>query len=84
MKLVKEWIVKDVLHGNMRERYWFLTRFFEEFGSELGNPDIKFINIFGEQKDNILLRLKRVFYKSRFRPTLGGEVALRICFMLGK
>lgn len=83
LKLTQEWIKKDVIHGNMRERYWFLTRFLEEYGEELPAQDIEFIKIFGEQKDSLALRIKRFCYKSRFRPTMGGEIALRICFLLG-
>lgn len=84
MKMVKEWIAKDIVKGNQRERYWFLTRFMEEFGSELSNQEKEFIQLFGEQKNTLLLGIKRVCYKHRLRPTLGGEAALRICFLLGK
>ena len=84
LKLVKEWIFKDVIHGNLRERYWFLTRFMEEYGNELEKNHKKFIGIFGKQKNTLFLGMRRFFYPHRLRPTLGGELALRICFLLGK
>lgn len=82
-KLVKEWIRNDILKGNLEERYWFLDRFEEEYYNRLLDEDRKFIQLFGA--DKILKgRMKKVFYKHRLRPTLGGEIALRICFLLGK
>ena len=83
-KLIKEWIHKDILHGNLWERYWFLKRFAEEYGDELSVQDKAFIKLFEEQKCPFLQKLQRVCYSYRLRPTLGGEVALRLCFLLGK
>ena len=85
-KLVKEWIKNDILRGNLEERYWFLDRFEEEYGNELSTEDREFIQLFGmkENSTGIIRRVKRIFYKHRLRPTLGGEIALRICFLLGK
>lgn len=83
-KLIQEWVNKDIFHGNLRERYWFLKRFAEEYRNELSIQDKVFIKLFEEQKCSFVLKFKRIFYRHRLRPTLGGEVALRVCFLLGK
>lgn len=83
-KLVKEWIKKDILQGNLWERYWFLKRFAEEYGDELSVQDRIFIKLFEEQKCSVFLKIRRVCYGHRLRPTLGGELALRMSFLLGK
>lgn len=85
-KLVKEWVRNDILKGNLEERYWFLDRFEEEYSDNLSTKEKEFIQLFRMKKNGPKLaeRIKRIFYKSRLRPTLGGEIALRICFLLGK
>ncbi|MBR3601470.1 MAG: glycosyltransferase family 2 protein [Lachnospiraceae bacterium] len=83
-RLIREWLNKDILQGNLWERYWFLKRFAEEYGEELEVRDKEFIKLFKEQKCSLVTKIKRVCYGHRLRPTLGGEMALRLCFLLGK
>lgn len=82
--MIRRWFQNDVLKNGLNERYYMLKHFKEEYGSLLSLEQTQFIELFDDQKVSVIKRIRRVFYAHRLRPTLGSEIALRICFVVGK
>lgn len=50
----------------------------------VSDEDLKLLELFRGQKKTVSLYFRRLFHPRRLRPTLGGEAALRICFLLNR
>jgi len=84
LTLVRKWLQNDIFGKGLSENYWLLKRFHEEYANLLDSSILRFINLFQEQPFKLSIWLKRLFYPKRLRPSLGGELALRICFIFYK
>ncbi len=84
LQLICKWFKNDILGIGLSEYHFILKRFTEEYASRLGKSSHKCLNTFMAQKVTPVLYLKRLFYPHRLRPSLGGELALRICFLLNR
>ncbi len=84
IKLVYKWLKNEILGSGMEEYYRVLRHFYEEYEDKLSDGDRTRLQIFMKKKNTMPLYLKRVFWKERLRPSLGGEAALRINFLLSR
>ena len=61
-----------------------LAEFLEEFGGELSPRQQRVVRALTSDRRNPVAWAKKVFLPHRLRSTLGGEVALRLLFLIGK
>lgn len=78
------WIKSEILSSKFHEYYLYITNFTNEFRSSLSSEDLQTLSLFSIKRINPHTWLKRLFFPHRLRPTLGGEIALRICFLLNR
>ncbi|MBD5393059.1 MAG: glycosyltransferase [Lachnospiraceae bacterium] len=83
-RMIFEWIKNDILGIGLSEFRFVLQRFYDEYHNLLDETSAKCLNVFKEQRVTLSLYFKRLFYPKRLRPTLGGELALRLCFLLNR
>lgn len=84
LKLVIKWIKNDILGRGLSENYYIIRRFYEEYQYMLSIPENKLLSIFMAQRFSIRAYFKKLLFRRRLRPSLGGELALRVCFLLNK
>lgn len=84
LQLIGKWIKNDIMGIGLSENRFVLRRFYEEYAGCLDNVTLGYLHLFMEQPVGILLYLRRLFFQERMRPSLGGEMALRLCFLLNK
>lgn len=86
LRLLKMWLEHDVFGTVMPEYRHVVERLCEEYGSLPGvSPaDRRCLELFREKKVTPAVYFGRLFYPRRLRPTLGGELALRLCFFLNR
>lgn len=79
------WIRNEIFGSSMNEVFNFpLQRFWSEYKENISEEDRKLLNIFRGKPSTVGQWAKRVVYPVRFRPSLGGEIALRICLLLNR
>lgn len=83
-QLLAKWLKNDIFGVGMSEYYFVLKRFWEEYADRLESSVLNYLDIFKEQPVTSRIYLKRLFFGERIRPSLGGEIAARICFLLNK
>ena len=71
---IKEYLAESKMEDVSRQ----LIRFFERFGDEMSEQDREVLQLFVSDS-----RMKKLFFPKRLRQTLGGEVQLRLCFLMG-
>ena len=81
---VKRWLEKEILGDEMINWKRSLSCFTKEYYKNVKEQEKKTLQIFANNKKTMGIRLKKVFYRKRLRPTLGGEAALRVLFLIGK
>lgn len=84
LQLIVKWIKNDILGIGLKEYHFILKRFYEEYSSSLNQPVSHDLALFMEQPVRISLYFKRLFFPRRLRPSLSGELALRLCFLLSR
>lgn len=82
--LITNWLKNDVLGQGLSSNRFVIKRFYEEYRDRICISDRKALEIFMEQPFSMQIYLKRLFYPKRLRPSLGGELALRLCFLMNK
>ena len=81
---LRYWLKEEILGSNMREfTHFHLNRFYEVYKTDLNGEDLKLLELYVYETKSASRWIKRVFNK-RFRPSLSGEIALRICFFLNR
>lgn len=84
IKIIKRWWNKEIKGDDMcnwQKSFWyFKNKHLEEIDDKYKKTLLLFANI----NPTLLMRLKKAFYLKRLRPTIGGEVVLRILFLLKK
>ena len=58
--------------------------FYEVYKTDLNGEDLKLLELYVYETKSASRWIKRVFCNKRFRPSLSGEIALRICFFLNR
>lgn len=76
------WIKHDIFGSSMKKTHFVINRFYEEYSLYLSPQDFKLLKLYTGHTSTILIWFKRLVYPKKFRPTFGGELALRICFFL--
>lgn len=84
IKLMIKWLKNEIFGNEMEEYYRVLRHFYDEYERELSNEDKERLRVFTKREHSVSLYFKRLFWKERLRPSLGGEAALRISFLLNK
>jgi glycosyl transferase group 2 len=84
LNLVFKWIKNEIFGDGMEEYYRVLRHFYDEYEKVLSDENKEKLYVFTKREKSFSLYLKRLFWKERLRPSLGGEAALRISFLLNK
>lgn len=80
--LLLNWISNDILGNAMKETHYVLMRFYQEYGSIMSEENAALLRLFAIEKASFSVWWKRLTYRGHLRPTLGGRLALKICFLL--
>lgn len=83
-KLMIMWLKNEIFGSGMEEYYRVLRHFYEEYEKELSRRDKEMLQGFMKKENTISCYMERLFWKERLRPSLGGEIALRISFLLNR
>lgn len=85
-KMVVKWFCNDIFGDVMKMYRKYATVIYDNYATHDGmsEENLYLLEIFREQKVTPILYFKRLFYFGRLRPTLGGELALRLCFLLSR
>lgn len=84
LSTIKYWIKNDIFGSSMKENRFVLKRFLQEYGTLLSRENTALLTLYTTEKKTLSIWGKRFLYEKRLRPSLGGDLALRICFVLGK
>lgn len=84
IQLTARWLKNDIFGGGLSEYRFVLRRFYEEYAYRLEEPVLKYLIRFMEQPVTFPLYWNRLFFPRRLRPSIGGETALRLCFLLNR
>lgn len=84
LQMIAKWLKNDIFGIGLSEYHFILKRFYDEYQNRLDTDSLHLLNIFKEQRMTLPLYFKRLFFPKRLRPSLGGELALRLCFFLNK
>ena len=84
LKMIAKWIRNDIFGAGLSEQHFVLERFYEEYGDRLGKKEYAWLNLFRERPVTVKIYLKRLFFPERLRPSMGGELALRGCFLANR
>lgn len=82
LSAISYWIRQDIFGSSMKETHFVLNRFFQEYGEALPSDDKKLLALYTGPTGAPLNWFRRFSYKKRLRPSIGGDLALRICFLL--
>lgn len=81
---IKQWWSKEINGMGMITWNNCLKYFYESYGNELSENNSKLFRKFVKDKNTFIISIKKCFSFYRFRPGVGGEIALRILFLLRK
>ncbi|MDO4343737.1 MAG: glycosyltransferase family 2 protein [Eubacteriales bacterium] len=82
--LIHHWLFHDILGSSMKENHYVLDCFAEEYAALLDPDNKRLLTLFTGSSASPLIWAKRLLFRKRLRPSLGGELALRICFFLNR
>ena len=79
------WLKQEVFGNKMKQEIHYpLDRFLQEYGEQISEQNRNILTLFAGKTENPLKWFKRLTFPKRLRPSMGGEVALRVCFFLNK
>lgn len=81
---IKSWIDKEILGKEMGLLENRAQLFIEYADQYMSKEEKAHWELLTRKKVGIATYLKRLFFPKRLRPSMGGEIALRILFLLGK
>lgn len=79
-----KWLQNDILGKGLSDYYFVITRFYKAYGKHLSSENKELLYLFSRHPFTLSLYWKRLFYPERLRPSLGGELALRLCFLFNR
>ena len=68
----------------MSETHYVLERFYQVYAAKLKTEDKKLLEIYATRRKSQVVWWKRICFKEMLRPSVGGRVALRVCFLLAR
>ena len=81
---ITKWLQNDICGRGLSDYYFVNTQFYKIYKKRLSPEHKKLLRLFIQHPWSLSLYLNRLFFPKRLRPTWGGELALRICFLLNK
>lgn len=78
------WLKKEILGSAMKETHFVLTRFQQEYGDKLSPENAQLLSLYSGNSFSPFIWFQRFSYKKRLRPSLGGDLALRLCLFLNR
>ena len=82
---ISYWIRNEILGDKMKqELHYPLDRFLQEYGTQMNERDRRLITVFAGKTKNPVRWVKRLCYPKRLRPSIGGDLALRVGFLLNR
>lgn len=81
---IKRWWNKEISGDEMEKWHQSLCYFKKAYINDFDNKDMKILDLFANDEKTLTNKIKKVFYPKKLRTTLGGEIALRILFLIGK
>ncbi|MGL5260356.1 MAG: glycosyltransferase [Lachnospiraceae bacterium] len=82
LQLILKWIRHDILGSGISDYRFFCTHFYKEFKEDLTKKDQALLKHIISSKNSWSSYFKLLFFPHTFRPTLGGELALRLSLLL--
>lgn len=82
--LIKNWIHNEIFGKSMQETHEVLARFYQVYGEMMKEDDRKLLELYALKKREIGIWWRRIRFKESLRPSVGGRIALRICFCMGR
>lgn len=79
---ISYWIRHDIFGASMKETHFVLNRFYQEYGNLMEESDRSLLDLYTGNTLSFFRWFRRFSYKKRLRPSIGGDLALRICFLL--
>ena len=84
LSLIKNWIQNEIFGDSMSETHYVLERFYQVYAAKLKTEDKKLLEIYATRRKSQVVWWKRICFKEMLRPSVGGRVALRVCFLLAR
>lgn len=84
LSLIKNWIQNEILGDSMSEAHYVLERFYQVYAAKMKTEDKKLLKIYATRRKSQVVWWKRICFKEMLRPSVGGRVALRVCFLLAR
>lgn len=81
---VKKWLRNDIFGQALDENYFIISNFLLEYKTVLSKEEIEILSIFCRATLFSKKYFQKLFFTKRLRPSWGGEMALRLCFLIGK
>lgn len=81
---IKQWWSREINGNGMTVWNNCLMCFYDLYGDNISVSNKRLFHIFVKSKRVCVNAIKKCFYFQRFRPNIGGEIALRILFLLKK
>ena len=79
-----KWLQNDIFGNGLEDYYFVITHFYKTYGKYLNSENKKLLSLFTQQPFSLSLYMNRLLYPKRLRPSWGGELALRLCFLFNK
>ena len=83
-KQLNYWLKEEILGDAMQQPRHVLTSFYRVYRKQLSAQDRALLSLYTTQKHSFRIWLRRFAYRGRLRPSLGGDLALRITFFLNR
>lgn len=81
-RLLASWFRREIRGSGFTEFTGLLAAFRDRFGELLSPADRNLLDRFAGPPSGPSVRVRRALFPGRLRPSLGGEVALRLSFLL--
>lgn len=83
LDLVRYFLKEELLGTRSKKESEKLSHFYEVFQDRMTDSDRQILELFASKND-IISRLKKVFYPKSLRPTKAGDFVLRVLFLFGR
>ena len=84
LSTIKYWVKNDLFGSTMQDTHFILTRFLQEYGKMLSTSDRNLLTLYAQSHFSVSTWGKRFLYPEKLRPSMGGDLALRICLFFNR
>lgn len=81
---VKRWWTTEICGDEMKKWHQSLCYFKKAYINDFNDETASVLSLFANENKSFSNKIKKLFYPKKLKITLGGEIALRILFLLGK